>query len=32
MPALTCGHGKGQEEGRTNWEIKIDVYTLLCVK
>ena len=27
----TCGH-KGEGEGRTNWGIKIDIYTLLCVK
>jgi len=27
----TCGH-RGEGEGRTNWGIKIDIYTLLCVK
>ena len=27
----TCGHG-GKREGGTNWEIRIDIYTLPCVK
>ena len=27
----TCGHGV-EGEGRTNWEIRVDIYTLPCVK
>ena len=27
----TCGHGRGDAERRTNWEIRIDIYSLLCV-
>ena len=27
----TCGHG-GEGEGGTNWEIRIDIHTLPCVK